>query len=141
MPGDHVDEGGLARAVRADDTHRLLGRNGDVDVVRSDERAESLFQIAHREDVAHAPRLLRKRMNTEPNPPGRNRMVSSSTEPSVICQSPGITSTANERTDSNTTEPMKAAAIEPAPARMVTNTNPPDVVQYAMLGSTWPTVS
>ena len=56
-------------------------------------------------------------------------MVSSSTEPRMICQVPGSRSTAIERTSSNTNEPTKAAATEPAPARIVTNTKPPEVVQ------------
>ena len=47
----------------------------------------------------------------------------------MICQVPGRRSTAIERTSSNTNEPTKAAATEPAPARMVTKTKPPEVVQ------------
>ncbi len=65
----------------------------------------------------------------EPRPSGRNRIVSSSAEPRMSCQVPGSRSTAIERTSSNTSEPTKAAATEPAPARMVTNTKPPEVVQ------------
>ena len=56
-------------------------------------------------------------------------MVSSSTEPRMSCHMPGRRSMATERTSSNTKEPTNAAATEPAPARMVTNTKPPDVVQ------------
>ena len=63
-------------------------------------------------------------------------MVSNNAEPRMICQVPGIRSTAMVRTSSNTNEPTNAAATEAAPASMVTNTKPPDVVQYAMLGST-----
>jgi class 3 adenylate cyclase len=47
----------------------------------------------------------------------------------MICHVPGMRSTATERTSSNRNEPMNAAAIEPAPARMVTKTKPPEVVQ------------
>ncbi len=47
----------------------------------------------------------------------------------MICQVFGRISTAIERTSSNTNEATKAAATEAVPARMVTNTKPPDVVQ------------
>src|SRR5450830_524174 len=131
MAGDHVDEGGLACTVGADHADGLLGRHADGDVARGHQRAKSFFQIADGENVAHdfaSPRRL-SRATTEPRPSGRNRMVSSRTDPSVICHSCGMTSKANERTPSNTSEPTKAAATEPAPARMVTKTKPPDVVQ------------
>src|SRR5674476_246910 len=132
MPGDHIDEGGLAGAVGPDHADGLLGRHADGDVVSGHQRAEGLFQIAEGENGAHgrctSPRRL-SRETSEPRPSGRNRIVSSSTEPSVICHRPGITSTANERTASNTSEPTKAAATEPAPARIVTKTKLPDVVQ------------
>ena len=68
-------------------------------------------------------------------------MVSSSAEPRMICHAPGTRSTAIERTSSNASEPTKLAATEPAPARMVTNTKPPEVVQYAICGSTCSTAS
>ena len=68
-------------------------------------------------------------------------MVSSRTDPRMICHVPGSTSTAKERTNSKTSEATNAAATEAAPARMVTKTKPPDVVQYAMFGSTWPMAS
>ena len=46
MAGDHIDEGGLAGAVGADNADGLQRRYRDVDVARGDERAEGLFQIA-----------------------------------------------------------------------------------------------
>src|SRR6185437_10515886 len=102
-------------------------------VARRDHRAERLLEVAHRKDRvrAHdaAPGLRAKRVTSEPSPSGRNRIVNSSTVPRVICHAPGKISTAIERTISNSSEPTKAAATEPAPARMVTNTKPPDVVQ------------
>jgi hypothetical protein len=56
-------------------------------------------------------------------------MVRSSAVPSVICHKSGMTSAASERSASKQSEPTKAAAIEPAPARIVTKTKLPDVVQ------------
>jgi hypothetical protein len=50
MTGDHVDEGGLAGAVGADDADGLLRRNVDRDVARRHDRAERLLEIAHRQD-------------------------------------------------------------------------------------------
>src|SRR5215467_5810711 len=147
MAGDHIDESGLAGAVGADHADGLLGRHADGDIARSDQRTEGFFQVTDREnrraagthDFASARR--RRRPTSEPSPSGRNRIVSKSTEPRVICHSDGMTSTAKDRTASNRSEPMNAAATDPAPARMVTKTKLPDVVQYAMFGSTWPIVS
>src|SRR3954469_10232111 len=143
MAGDHVDERGLPRAVGPDDAHGLLRRDVEGDIARRHNRAEGLLQIAHRKDRGHDPfsGVRPRRENSEPSPSGRNRMVSSSAEPRMSCQKPGRRSMAIERTSSNTREPTKAAATEPTPARMVTNTKPPEVVQYAMLGSTCATAS
>src|SRR5262249_35113928 len=131
MAGDHVDERGLAGSIGADDPDRLLRRDVEADIARRHHLAERLLHVAYRQDGGN--RLCSSRIgirsNGEPIPSGRNRMVSSSAVPRSICQVPGITSTAMERTSSNRKAPTKAAATEPAPARMVTKTNPPDVVQ------------
>ncbi len=44
----------------------------------------------------------RPTVTTEPSPSGRNRIVNSNAEPRMICQVPGMRSTAIERTSSNT---------------------------------------
>src|SRR5207302_5662622 len=128
-----------ARAVRADDAEGLLRRHVERDVAGRHHVSERLFQIADAQDRRHgAPASRRRsRKKIDPSPSGRNRMVTSRTEPRMICQVPGITSTANERSSSKRSEPTNAAATEAAPARMVTKTNPAEVVQYAMFGSTW----
>src|SRR5215813_7416293 len=147
MPGDHVDESRLAGAVRADHADGLLGRHTDGNVARGYQRTEGLFQIANRENGraagshGFAPARPRRRPMSEPSPSGRNRIVSKSAEPRVICHKDGMRSTAMERTASKSSEPMKAAATEADPARMVMKTKLPDVVQYAIFGSTWPMVS
>src|SRR6185437_13760894 len=131
VPGDHVDERGFARAVGADDAHGLVRRHADGNVTRGRQRAEGLFQIANGQDIAHDGRAFRRRnrVNSEPRPSGTKRIVTNSAEPSIICQNCGTTSAANERIPSNSSEPTKAAATEPAPARMATNMKLPDVVQ------------
>src|SRR5262249_21441438 len=131
---DHVDEGGLAGAVRPDDSYRLLGRHIERDVPRGNHRAKGLLQVAHGEDwrrwFAHgAFSCRRKRRHSELSPSGTNRMVRSNTEPRIICQVPGRRLTAMERTSSKMSDATNAPATEPAPARMVTKTKPPDVVQ------------
>src|SRR4029079_995008 len=140
----HVDEGCLACAVRADHADGLLSRHADGNVARGNQQTEGLFQIAHGENgraaCAHgfAPARPRRRPRSEPNPSGRNKIVSKSAVPRVICHKDGVTSTAMERSASNASEPMNAAAPEADPARMVTKTKLPDVVQYDIFGSTWP---
>src|ERR1700692_97079 len=133
MTSYHIDEGGLAGAVGADHADGLLRRHADGDIARGDHRAETLAEIPDGEDRrAHGASTLRRQRSraiNEPNPCGRKRIVSSSTEPSSICQSCGRTANANERTDSNTSDPTNAGPTDPAPARMVMNTNSPEVVQ------------
>src|SRR6185437_2952509 len=159
MARDHVDEGRLAGAVGTNDTNSLLCRHVDRNIMSGNQRAEGLFHLAHGQDrsrvgrsVNSAPHgagsghgtltlLRRSRVTSEPRPFGRNRMVTRSTEPRAICHNCGMTSTAKDRALSNNNEPTKAAATEPAPARMVTKRKSPDVVQYDMLGSTCPMVS
>src|SRR5262249_56116229 len=108
---------------------------------RGNQRTEGFFQVAHRENGrtagAHgfASARRRRRPMSEPSPSGRNRIVSKSAEPRVICHKDGMTSTAMERTASNSKEPMKAAATEADPARMVTKTNLPEVLPYPMFRS------
>src|SRR5262245_4961653 len=131
VAGDHIDEGGLARAVGPDDADSLLGRHVERDRAGGYDRAKGFFELAHREDGAHGVCGLRdlKRETTEPNPSGKNNMVSKRTEPRISCQVPGNMSTAIERINSNANDPTKVAATELVPAKIVTNTNPPDVVQ------------
>src|SRR5438105_4998483 len=133
MTGYHIDEGGLASAVGADHTDSLMRWHADGDIARGDHRAEMLTQVLNGEDGrAHGASTLRRQRSrtiNEPSPCGRKRMVSSSTEPSSICQSCGSMANANERTDSNTSDATNAGPTDPAPARMVINTNSPEVVQ------------
>src|ERR1700733_200480 len=133
MTGYHIDESGFAGAVGADHADRLLRRHAEGDIARGGHRAEALAEVADGEDRrvhdASALRRRRSRMTNEPSPWGRNRMVSNSTEPSSICQSWGSTAKANERNDSNASDPTNAGTTDPAPARMVIKTNSPDVVQ------------
>src|SRR3984957_11113820 len=145
MTGYHIDESGFSGAVGTNHADRLVRWHADGDIARGDHRAEALAQVADREDGrvhgAFALRRQRSRMINEPSPWGRNRMVSSSAEPSSICQSCGSTANANERNDSNASDPTNAGTTDPAPERMVIKTNSPEVVQYDMFGSTWPTAS
>src|ERR1700722_2106304 len=133
MNGYHADERRFSGSVGPDHADRLRCRHADGDIARGDHRAEALAQIADGEDRrvhgASALRRQRSRIINEPSPWGRNRMVSSSTEPSSICQSCGSTAKANERNDSNASDPTNAGTTDPAPARMVIKTNSPDVVQ------------
>src|SRR3954468_19992093 len=133
MAGDHVDKGRFAGAVGSDHTDGLLRRHADGDIARRDQRSKAFAEIHHLEyrrlHGVSAFRRQRIRAITDPSPCGKKRMVSSSTEPSSICQSWGSTAKANERTDSNTRDPTKAGTTDPAPERMVMNTNSPEVVQ------------
>ena len=56
-------------------------------------------------------------------------MVSSSTDAEQHLPKLRRMAKANERTDSNSSEPRNAGPTDPAPARMVTKTNSPEVVQ------------
>jgi len=43
-PGDQIEQRRLASTVGADDAERLAGRDGDVEIVRGDHRAERFAQ-------------------------------------------------------------------------------------------------
>src|ERR1700758_3719578 len=133
MAGDHIDKSGFSGSVGADHADGLMRRHADGDIARGSHRAEALAEVADGEDRrvhgASALRRQRSRMINDPSPWGRNRMVSSSTEPSSICQSCGSTANANERNDSKTSDPTNAGTTDPAPERMVIKTNSPEVVQ------------
>src|SRR6201995_4960111 len=88
MTGNHVDEGGFAGAVGTDHADGLLGRHADGDVAGGYQRAKLFAEIADGEDggAAHGASAWSRlgRDSSEPSPCGRNRMVSSKTEPSSI---------------------------------------------------------
>ena len=52
-PGDDVEEGGLARPVRADQADDGLLGDGEVDAVDRDQAAEPLGDLLGLQDVAH----------------------------------------------------------------------------------------
>ena len=49
--GEHVEERGLARAVRADQRNDRAARNREVDVVRGDETAELLADMVGDQEI------------------------------------------------------------------------------------------
>jgi hypothetical protein len=53
VAGDHIDEGGFARAIGPDDPNSLLGWHVERDRAGGYDRAKGLFQLAHGEDRAH----------------------------------------------------------------------------------------
>jgi hypothetical protein len=67
-PGEHVEERGLARAVRADQADDRAGRDREVDVVDRDQPAELLADIYRMQDVSHAAQSFRgSRSVSEPS--------------------------------------------------------------------------
>src|SRR3954451_22457826 len=87
VAGRHVDEGGLARAVRADDGEELAGHDVEVDAVGRLHAAEGELQAAGGEERgAHGARPFMRLESMPQSPPGAKRMTSSSTAPRIICQ-------------------------------------------------------
>ena len=81
-PGEHVEERGLAGAVRADQGHDGAGRDVEVDVVDGDEAAELRPGLAGVEQqIGHAPRRPRPRRSRRPR--SARRLV----EPRDCCRS------------------------------------------------------
>ena len=100
IAGDHVDEGGLAGAVGADQADLLAGGDIQRQRIGGDDRAEALFEPAHRKHGCHGATSLSRRrsgagagcplalspIQSEPMPRGRNRMTASRKTPSTSCQ-------------------------------------------------------
>src|SRR5205814_8638616 len=89
VAGDHVDEGGLAGAVGADQAdHRvLLDRRADLG--RRGHRAERLAQTARLQNYRHC---ARSRPAADHRPSGRKTISASNAAPRLICQVLGETS-------------------------------------------------
>src|SRR5712691_269867 len=144
---DHVDEGGLAGAVGADQADHGIPLDGRVDVARRGDRAEVLAQalrvkygghLRSSRDRRHQA-ALRPR-NSDHRPFGRNTMTASNEPPSTICQVLGETPKATVWMMPKMSAPRNGAITLPVPARMVMKMNSPEVVQYAISGSMCPTV-
>ena len=86
IAGGHVDEGGLAGAVRADDGEELARHHVEVYPVRRLHAAEGQAQPARREEGCHAPRPRSRPESIPHSPPGAKRMTARSTPPRIICQ-------------------------------------------------------
>src|SRR6478735_3666294 len=139
----HVDEGGLARAIGADQADLLTGRYLDRQRVGGDDGAKSLFQPARGKHRAHvgAPSsaadgvaagstvLRRSLIQSEPMPRGRNRMTASRKLPSTSCQVLGRYRFEKERTSSSASEATNTAETLWYPASTAMKTNSPEVVQ------------
>src|SRR6185436_8459567 len=97
IAGDHVDKGGLAGAVGADQADFLTGWNIERERIGRNHRAKALVELAHRKNRVHgaAPRsvvsgavagirrLRRSLIHSEPMPRGRNRMTPRRKTPST----------------------------------------------------------
>src|SRR5690606_6799536 len=86
VAGDHVQEGGLPRAVAADQRDHRPFVDAHVEAVGGDHRAEALRQSARLEHGAHAARLR----NSDHSPAGRNMITASIAKPSTSCQVYGV---------------------------------------------------
>ena len=71
VAGDQVDERRLARAVRADDAHDLLGRDAHVDVPGGHDLIEQLGEPAHLEHRRAGHARTRLRSSADQSPPGK----------------------------------------------------------------------
>ena len=88
MPGDHVDEHGLAGAIGADDADDLARRDGDIQVLGSDDGAETLVHLKNFEHQA------RDRLKIVSRPLGAKKMRSTSVAPMMNCHASGASSSA-----------------------------------------------
>src|SRR4029453_12700563 len=136
----HVQEGRLAGAVGANQADHAAALDREVDVGGSDHGAEALVDLLGHEDRAHRSLLLR-RCSSDHRPLGRNMMIASIAPPSMSCQTLGAYWLASVRSASKTSDDTKGASTLPTPPRMAMKTNSPEVVQYVVSGSTWPTAS
>ena len=127
VAGDHVDEGGLAGAVGADQADHGVPLDGGVDVARRRHRAEVLVQAPARRGSPPSQAALRR---AEQRPQARRagtRSPASSDAPSTICQVLGERSKATVWMMPKISAPRNGAITLPVPARMVMKMNSPEV--------------
>src|SRR5262245_21954967 len=123
----HIEEGGLAGAVGANQAHHRLSIEGEIDVGRRGDCAKRLLQPLGDQDGAH--RTLPRRHLSDHSPAGRNMMMTSMARPSDICHTLGAYWLASVRSPSKMTAEANGAATLPVPPRMAMNTSSPEVVQ------------
>ena len=81
--GQHVEEGALAGPVRPDDRGEPVGEEVDADVLQGGEAAELLGDALGAKDRGHG----RSQCSSDPQMPrGKNRMSSTNSVPTMICQ-------------------------------------------------------
>src|SRR6267143_240001 len=134
QPGDDVEQGGLARAVRPDHREHLAGLDAEADAGERGQRAEALGDVGDLEDHAAArPERHPKSWRSPSRPRGMKSTMTISTPPITMKYQSTTDETLSRRIVKNA-PPMIGPTRVPRPPIMTEMMNSPDSVHSIRSG-------